>query len=297
MPARRDDEIRQRAVRERRRCSAIRSPPRTEAPSKRSGSAKAGRSSMTATSKSRSRAWRAMARETWPPPAMTSWGRLVTGSTSSSLRVVERHEPRGAVAHLLDRRVAGALVAAGRAERAEHPAAGQDQHPRVEPQRASGAMEGRHERHRRPAAGGVGGRRDRVDAVDRRRPRRSAAGFREDPHRAAAHEPGVPGQFLGELVFAHASPARRRGPCGRRRWRRLPRSRRRACRTAVPTRRRSGSAWRRRPGACCPGSGSTVATANGTPAAASSCMRSKGDDMCSVGRCGVTRLARRSYLL
>ena len=62
----------------------IRSPPRTAAPSKRSGSANAGRSSMTATSKSRSRAWRAMARETWPPPAMTSCGRLVTGSTSSS---------------------------------------------------------------------------------------------------------------------------------------------------------------------------------------------------------------------
>ena len=181
----------------------IRSPPRTEAPSKRSGSANAGRSSITATSKSRSRAWRAMARETWPPPAMTSWGRLVTGSTSSSCA------SSSGTSRAVPWRICSMAASRARSSRPaepsvpEHPAAGQHEHPRVEPQRASGPLEGRDERHRRPAAGGVGGRRDRVDAVHRRRPRRSAAGFREDPHGAAAHEPGVPGQFFGELVFVH----------------------------------------------------------------------------------------------
>ena len=40
-------------------------------------------------------------------------------------------------------------------------------------------------------------------ARHRRRPRWSAAGFRKDPHGAAAYEPGVPRQFFGELVFVH----------------------------------------------------------------------------------------------
>jgi len=102
---------------------------------------------------------------------MTSCGRLVTGSMSSSLP-----------------------SSSGRSRAVPW---------RLEPQRASGPIEGRHERHGRPAARGVGGYGDRIDAVDRWRPRRSAAGFGEDPHRAAAHEPGVPRQFLGELVFAH----------------------------------------------------------------------------------------------
>ncbi len=51
--------------------------------------------------------------------------------------VVEGDEPGGAVPHLLDAGVAGPLVLLARAERPEHPPAGEDQRPPVEAQGAA----------------------------------------------------------------------------------------------------------------------------------------------------------------
>ena len=106
-----------------------------------------------------------------------------------------------------------------------------------------------------PAPGGVRA----ASAAGCRRPpaaRRGRAGLGEDPHRAAADEAGVPGQFFGQLVLRAA-------------WRRRRRGSSRAARIAsastqpppsVPSGRSRAlvgrrPASRRPPAACCPACG------------------------------------------
>ena len=173
-----------------------------------SGSAKAGRSSMMTTSKSSSRAWRAIRRETWPPPATTSCGRLVTGSTSSSLPVVEGDDLRGAVPHLLERCVAGASsrssIRACRAcglRRAPAPAL-ETKGAAVAPKAGRRRPAGRRRRFRSYA--------ERADAIDRRRPRRSATPSARIPW-CRRRPRRCPRPFLGQPVLN----AQRRRPASR----------------------------------------------------------------------------------
>ena len=235
---------------------------------------------MTTTSKSRSRAWRAMARETWPPPATTSCGRLVTGSTRSSWRVVERERPgrcRGASARSRRR---GPARPAGRAQRAEHPAAGEDQHARLEAQGAALSEEERHERHGRSARAAA------AAAATTDRCRRPAAG-QPAPRPRSARIHMVPPQTRPVFQASSSVSWYSRSDAGwpartllrRDRWRRLRRSRRRACRAAARPRRPSSTSLAPTTCGVLPWVRTTVATANGMPAAASSCMRAKGDAM------------------
>ena len=214
---------------------------------------------------------------------MTSCGRLVTGSIEQIVLVVERHKPRGAVAHLLDRRVAGAFVTAGRAERPEQPAAG---HRRAPARRSRSVRPARGRPTRtRPAARRRAARRRRDPSI-RRLPPASAGPLPASarihmvpPHTSpvfqasssvswwSRSEPGSPARTLRAASIASASthpPPR------------VPKGRS----DSLPVR------ISLEPTTCgvLPWVRITVATANGTPAAASSCMRSKGDILLFGGR-------------
>ena len=256
----------------------IRSPPRTEAPSKRSGSAKAGRSSITATSKSRSRAWRAMARETWPPPAMTSWGRLVTGSTSSSCA------SSSGTSRAVPWRICSMATSRARSSRPAEPSVPSIRPPARTSTRASS-------RSARPA-------RWKADTNATGGPPRAAsaaAAIASMPSTAGGHAGPLPASARIHIVPPHTSPVSQASSSVS--WcscteagspaRTLRAASMASASTQPPPRVPNGrsdslpvrislapTTW-----GVLPWVRITVATANGTPAEASSCMRSNGEAM------------------
>ena len=126
--------------------------------------------------------------------------------------VVERDDTRRAVPQLIDGHRHEARIGRRLAERAGHAAGGVDEQPSGVREVAPAAAQARDNRDRRAAGRGV----------DQRRQHRAAAGVErvgpalgENPHRAAADEPGVPRELFGELVRAQRLAALRDHLAGR----------------------------------------------------------------------------------